>query len=246
MNATPPVRIQAAQAAIHRIPENAPFRESSGPRPVQNGRIVEVAIQPANTRFRESSVRPPRKQPNAVRRSREFLTPSEVEALMGAAEKLGRHGHRDATIILIAFRHGLRVSELCSLRWDQANLAQGLLHVNRRKNGTPSTHPLHGPELRALRRLKREYPNCPYLFSSERKGPLTDSSIRKMVARAGLAAGLKFPVHPHMLRHAAGYKLANDGQDTRAIQHYLGHRNITHTVRYTELSPERFKDFWQD
>lgn len=246
MNANPQLRLQANQAAIDTIPENAPFRESSGPKQVQNGRIVEVAFQPADTRFRESSAKPPRKQPNAARRSREFLTPSEVEALMSAAEKVGRHGHRDATIILIAFRHGLRVSELCSLRWDQVDLAQGLLHVNRRKNGTPSTHPLHGPELRALRRLKREYGDSPYLFSSERRGPLTDSSVRKMVARAGVAAGLKFPVHPHMLRHAAGYKLANDGQDTRAIQHYLGHRNITHTVRYTELSSERFKDFWQD
>ncbi len=105
---------------------------------------------------------------------------------------------------------------------------------------------LHGLELRALRRLQRDYPNSPYLFTGERKGPLTDSTVRKMIARAGIAAGLEFPVHPHMLRHAAGYKLANDGQDTMAIQHYLGHRNIAHTVRYTELSPERFKDFWQD
>jgi integrase len=79
------------------------------------------------------------------------------------------------------------------------------------------------------------------VFTGERKGPLSGSAVRKITARAGEAAGLGFPVHPHMLRHAAGYKLANDGQDTRAIQHYLGHRNITHTVRYTELSPERFK-----
>jgi type 1 fimbriae regulatory protein FimB/type 1 fimbriae regulatory protein FimE len=147
---------------------------------------------------------------------------------------------------MIAYRHALRVSELIALRWDQADLAQGLLHVRRRKNGNPSTHPLHGPELRALRRLQRDYRNSPYIFTEERKGPLTDSTVRKMVARAGTAAGLEFPVHPHMLRHAAGYKLANDGQDTRAIQHYLGHKNISHTVRYTELSPERFKDFWQD
>jgi type 1 fimbriae regulatory protein FimB/type 1 fimbriae regulatory protein FimE len=171
---------------------------------------------------------------------------AEVESLIKAAERVGRHGHRDATMILIGYRHALRVSELVSLRWDQVDLAQGLLHVKRLKNGTPSSHPLHGPELRALRRLQRDYPNCPYIFTGERKGPLTDSTVRKMVARAGVAAGLSFPVHPHMLRHAAGYKLANDGQDTRAIQHYLGHRNISHTVRYTDLSPERFKEFWQD
>jgi type 1 fimbriae regulatory protein FimB/type 1 fimbriae regulatory protein FimE len=149
-------------------------------------------------------------------------------------------------MLLIAYRHGLRVSELVSLRWDQVDFAQGLLHVKRLKNGNPSTHPLHGPELRALRKLQRDYPNSPYLFVAETGGPLTDSTIRKLTARAGVAAGLEFPVHPHMLRHAAGYKLANDGQDTRAIQHYLGHKNITHTVRYTDLSPERFKDFWQD
>ena len=121
-----------------------------------------------------------------------------------------------------------------------------MLHVRRAKNGTPSTHPLHGPELRSLRRLQRDYPDCPYVFTGERKGPLTESTVRKIVARAGESAELGFPVHPHMLRHAAGFKLANDGQDTRAIQHYLGHKNITHTVRYTELSADRFKSFWQD
>lgn len=174
---------------------------------------------------------------------RMYLTPDEVERLMTAARKLGRHGPRDATMILVAYRHGLRVSELVSLRWDDVDLKEGLLHVRRRKNGTPSTHPLRGPEIRALRRLGRK---GPYVFVSERGGPLTDSAFRKVVARAGVAAGLGLPVHPHMLRHACGFKLANDGQDTRAIQHYLGHRNIQHTVRYTELSADRFKDFWED
>lgn len=227
-------------------PENNRKWESDPGKDAANGRILEVAFASTNARKRESSVKPPRRVPYAQLRSREFLTPSEVEKLISAAEKVGRHGHRDATMLTIAYRHALRVSELVSLRWDQIDLAQGLLHVKRRKNGNPSTHPLHGPELRALRRLQRDYPNSPYVFVGERKGPLTDSTVRKMVARAGKAAGLEFPVHPHMLRHAAGYKLANDGQDTRAIQHYLGHKNITHTVRYTELSPERFKDFWQD
>ena len=227
-------------------PENAPNRHSSTPEQLGNVRIVEVSFNASNAPKRPSLNIPPRRVPNSERRSREFLTPAEVERLINAAEKLGRHGHRDATMILIAYRHALRVSELVSLRWDQVDLAQGRLHVKRLKNGNASTHPLHGPELRALRRLQRDYPNCPYVFTGERKGPLTDSTVRKMVARAGTAAGLEFPVHPHMLRHAAGYKLANDGQDTRAIQHYLGHRNISHTVRYTDLSPERFKDFWQD
>jgi type 1 fimbriae regulatory protein FimB/type 1 fimbriae regulatory protein FimE len=149
-------------------------------------------------------------------------------------------------MILLAYRHGLRVSELIALRWEQVDIGQGTLHVRRRKNGTPSTHPIRGPEIRALRKLAREYPETPYVFVSERRGPLTHSAFRKIVARAGSEAGLDFPVHPHMLRHSTGFKLANDGQDTRTIQHYLGHKNIQHTVRYTELSSDRFKEFWDD
>jgi type 1 fimbriae regulatory protein FimB/type 1 fimbriae regulatory protein FimE len=165
---------------------------------------------------------------------------------MEAAQNVGRHGHRDAAMLLLAYRHGLRVSELVALRWDQVDFNQGTIFIQRRKNGSSSTHPLRGPELRALRRLLRDYPGQSYIFTGERQGPLTESAVRKIVARAGEEAGLEFPVHPHMLRHATGYKLANDGQDTRAIQHYLGHKNITHTVRYTDLAPDRFKDFWQD
>ncbi len=179
-------------------------------------------------------------------RSREYLTPDEMENLMDTAKNAGRHGHRDKTLILIAYRHALRVSELISLRWDMVDLNRGLLHVSRLKNGVDSVHPIRGPELRALRKLKREYPETPYIFVTERGGHMTDSNVRKMVKRAGENAKIGFLVHPHMLRHSAGYKLANDGQDTRAIQHYMGHKNIQHTVRYTELSPQRFKDFWQD
>ena len=189
---------------------------------------------------------PPRRRPNAATRSREYLTPTEVDRLREAAANQGRRGTRDATMILLAYRHGLRVAELIALRREQVDLKQGVLHVRRRKNGSPSTHPLHGPEIRALRKLAREYPETPYVFVTERKGPLTDSAFRKIVARAGAAAGLDFPVHPHMLRHSTGFKLANDGQDTRAIQHYLGHKNIQHTVHYTELSSDRFKEFWDD
>jgi type 1 fimbriae regulatory protein FimB/type 1 fimbriae regulatory protein FimE len=189
---------------------------------------------------------PPARQTNASRRKREYLTPDEVEKVLQASSRIGRHGARDRTLILIAYRHGLRVSELVSLRWDQVDLKAGLLHVARLKNGLASTHPIRGPELRALRELKRDYPNSPYLFVSELGGPMTPATVRKIITRAGEKARLPFPIHPHMLRHSTGYKLANDGHDTRSIQQYLGHRNITHTVRYTELSPERFKGFWKD
>lgn len=165
---------------------------------------------------------------------------------MSIARQRGRYGQRDATMILMAYRHGLRVSELCALRWDQIDFAQGLLHVNRLKHGTPSVHPLRGPELRALRRLKRESVESPYVFMTERQSPMTAAGFRRMLSRVGAMCTLDFPIHPHMLRHACGYKLANDGHDTRAIQLYLGHRNIQHTVRYTELSAECFSKFWND
>jgi type 1 fimbriae regulatory protein FimB/type 1 fimbriae regulatory protein FimE len=188
---------------------------------------------------------PPRREPNKARRAREYLTPAEVEQLMQAARARGRYGARDAGMILVAYRHGLRVAELVTLRWDQVDLGEGLVHVQRVKRGTPSVHPLRGPELRLLRALQRVH-GSGYVFMTERGAPMTPAGFRKLLARTGRAAGLGFPVHPHMLRHGCGFKLANDGHDTRAIQHYLGHRNIAHTVRYTELSPQRFREFWND
>ena len=187
----------------------------------------------------------PKRPPNSELRTREYLTEAEIDQLIAAARKIGRHGARDATLILIGYRHGLRVSELVSLRWEQVDLKQGLLHVTRAKNGTPATHPLRGPEIRALRRLGRDYAGT-YVFSSERKGPLTPAAVRKLVKRAGEVAKLGIDVHPHMLRHSCGYYLANKGADTRAIQAYLGHRSISNTVQYTALAPDRFKNFWQD
>src|SRR5215470_11370609 len=210
------------------------------------GTVTSIRKRSAQT-ARSIKNRKVTRQANSAYRSREHLTPDEVERLLRAAGSVGRYGHRDATLLLLAYRHGLRVSELVALRWDAVDLKAGLLHVRRLKNGTPSTHPLRGPELRALRRLQREQTDsAAYLFTSERGGPMTADNVRKMVQRAGVEARLPFPVHPHMLRHACGFKLANDGHDTRAIQHYLGHKNIQHTVRYTELAPTRFKDFWRD
>jgi integrase len=182
---------------------------------------------------------------NADLRTREYLTEAEVERLMKAAGK-NRWGHRDATMLLVAYRHGLRSSELVDLRWDQIEFRTGSLHVRRVKQGTPSTHPILGDELRALRRLHRDQDaKSPFVFTSERGAPFSTAGFARMVERAGRAAKLAFKAHPHMLRHACGYALANRGHDTRALQAYLGHKNIQHTVRYTELSPNRFKDFWR-
>jgi type 1 fimbriae regulatory protein FimB/type 1 fimbriae regulatory protein FimE len=186
----------------------------------------------------------PRRAKNRDLRTREYLTAAEIERLIEAARD-NRYGHRDATMILVAYRHGLRVAELVDLRWDQLDFTAATLHVRRVKSGTPSVHPLRGDEMRALRRLQRESPASPFIFVSERAAPFTTAGFARMVERAGKAAGLKIKVHAHMLRHACGYALANAGHDTRALQAWLGHRNIQHTVRYTELAPDRFKDFWR-
>jgi type 1 fimbriae regulatory protein FimB/type 1 fimbriae regulatory protein FimE len=186
-----------------------------------------------------------RRAKNRDLRTREYLTAQEVEALMAAARQ-NRHGQRDATMILIAFRHGLRASELVGLRWEQVDYHRAVLRVRRVKGGTPSVQPLSGTELRALRRIQRETAASPFVFVSERGAPFTTAGFARMMGRAGTAARLGIKVHPHMLRHACGYALANAGHDTRSLQAYLGHRNIQHTVRYTDLAPDRFKDFWND
>ncbi len=186
-----------------------------------------------------------RRPKNADLRTREHLTTDEVERLIKAASN-NRHGHRDALMILLTFRHGLRAAEICDLRWEQVDFKTGNLHVRRVKNGTPSTHPLTGRELRALRRHQRESETSPFVFVSERGAPLTAPGFSRMVERAAVSARLGIKAHAHMLRHACGYALANAGRDTRALQAYMGHRNIQNTVRYAALAPDRFKGFWKD
>ncbi len=190
--------------------------------------------------------RPPTRRPNAESRAREYLTPDEAERLRVAAKQIGRYGFRDALLIETCYRHGLRAAEAVDLTWDQIHFDAGTIAVVRKKNGTPATHYLEGDELRRLRQLKRESPASRFVFCSERGGPLTPRALHKIVARAGQEAGLEFPVHPHMLRHARGFVLAQRGVDTRAIQGYLGHRDIKSTVIYTELSPDRYKGFGKD
>jgi type 1 fimbriae regulatory protein FimB/type 1 fimbriae regulatory protein FimE len=185
----------------------------------------------------------PLRRPNAELRPREHLTEREIDKLVEAA-KGNRWGQRDTTMILIAFRHGLRASELCGLQWSDVEFETGTLHLRRTKGGTTATHPLLGDELRALRSLKRDA-KSPFIFVSERGAPFTVSGFAKLVERAGIEAKLPFKTHPHMLRHATGYALANRGVDTRSLQAYLGHRSIQSTVRYTELAPGRFKNIWR-
>jgi integrase len=205
--------------------------------------LTSVAPDTEQFTVQLAPARLPRRKPNAEYRSREHLTEREVERLIKAV-KDNRWGHRDATMVLMAFRHGLRASELVDLCWDQVDLEHALLHV---RSGSPATHPLTGKELRALRRIQREQETkSPFVFISERGTPFTKRGFQAMVERAGKAIGFDVKIHPHMLRHACGFKLANDGVDTRTIQAYLGHKSIQHTVRYTELAPTRFKSLFRD
>jgi integrase len=175
-------------------------------------------------------------------RARTSALRTRLGSRRGQSQRPSRRYH-----VLLAYRHGLRPVELVTLRWDAIDFAHGQIHVSRAKNGSPSVHPLSGVELQALRRLKRDQePPSPFVFTSERGSPFTTAGWRKMVARLGVAAKLGFKAHPHMFRHACGFQLANQGTDTRTLQAYLGHRNIQHTVRYTELSPTRFKNLWRD
>ncbi|MBD1903712.1 tyrosine-type recombinase/integrase [Trichocoleus sp. DQ-A3] len=176
---------------------------------------------------------------------RQYLTLDEMERLIAVAKKIGRYPHRDSTLLLIMYRHGLRVGEAVNLQWSHVNFSSKHLYVQRLKKGSPSNQPLYGDEVRLLRQLQREYPDSPWLFISERKAPLTTRTVRDIVSRAAEEAGLGYSVHPHMIRHSTGFYLASRGYDTRKIQDYLGHRQIQHTVRYTKLAPGQFEGLWE-
>ncbi len=191
------------------------------------------------------------KQPNRTKtnkelRSREYLTEEEMTLMKKAIKKQSRNPNRDEALILIMFRHALRVSEASNLKWDQIDLKAGKMHIHRAKQGLESTHPIGGTEMRLLRKLLREERKSTHVFMSERGTPLSIRTIHKIIADAGRLGGLPFTVHPHMLRHATGFYLANQGQDTRAIQLYMGHSNIQNTAIYTQLSSKRFDQFWRD
>lgn len=178
---------------------------------------------------------------NSEQRGREYLTTEEMDRLLLAAQTRGRHPERDYCLLLLSFRHGLRVSEALALRWDAIALDDQTIYIERLKNSKSGLHPLQADELEALRLLKeRKYPGS-HLFVSERGKALTRAAINKLMTRCAELAELDIKAHPHMLRHACGYYLANQGYDTRLIQEWLGHRSITSTEKYTALNAERFK-----
>ena len=188
-----------------------------------------------------------RKPTNQGQRTREYLDELEIKLLLGAAKRSRFHSVRNHCLVLTMFMHGLRVSEASNLRWRDVDLKDGRIHINRLKNGNSGTHYIYGEELRALRALKKLKDDFPtFVFSSERGGRLTASGIQQLMATLGKSANFDFPLHPHMLRHSCGYYLANQGLDTRLIQDWLGHKSISCTVLYTQLSPRRFEGIFKD
>jgi len=181
-------------------------------------------------------------------RDRKHLVAAEVEKLMEAA-KGSRHAARDRYLLSLMFRHGLRVSEACGLRLSQVDVESRVLHVARLKHGFSTTHPLRGDELRAIKawlvERARMKPETDAFFISERHSPLSRKTAWLAIRTYGERAGLPVDAHPHMLRHACGFALADQGADMRLIQDYLGHRNIQHTVMSTATNPARFERFWR-
>ena len=180
---------------------------------------------------------------DAHERSKNYLDPSEIDRLLEAA-KDGRHGERDYALLLLMYRHGLRVSESVHLKQDQVNLKQSRIWVKRAKGSLDTEQPLAGDELRALKRyLATREDHLPWLFASERGQQMVRRAVNYIIGEAGKRAGLGH-VHPHMLRHSCGYALANKGQDFRLIQDWLGHRDPKHTTKYTRVAARRFEGVW--
>lgn len=184
------------------------------------------------------------------RSKKKHLTKSEVDKFLEAAKRT-RHHKRDYCMALMAYHHGLRVSELIGIELDDIDLTGARIFI-RRKKGSLSTHqPIEGAELRAIRawmreRARQDCENMPWLFLSERKGQLVRQAVNYIFAEISKKAGFDFAVWPHMLRHSCGFALADKNMSAFIIKDFLGHKNIKHTMDYVATNPERFRGIWRD
>lgn len=176
-------------------------------------------------------------------RPKDFVTESEHKRLLQGAGKL-RNAERNQLLVMMLYRHGLRETEAVNLRLQDVQLESARIWIRRVKGGLSTEHPIEGDELRLLRRyLRTRNLNLPWLFVSERGGPMSRHSVIYTIGQAAQKAGLGH-ITPHMLRHGCGYYLANKGYDLRLIQDYLGHRDPKHTARYTRTASVRFTGLW--
>lgn len=208
------------------------------------GNIINLPVRQVSSPNTVNRKVPPRRQKDT--RPRKHLEPAEVAALLQAARKSGRYHQRDEAAVMLAYRHGLRATELVSLQWSQLDLKGATITIARAKGGMTTQHPLRAVELRLLGKLRRQAPDSKYVLMTERGAPWSTSNFRKVLQRLAAVAKISISVNPHALRHACGFKLAADGVDTRALSHYLGHRSLQSTERYTAQSAGRFKDFFKD
>ncbi|HEY9853309.1 MAG TPA: tyrosine-type recombinase/integrase [Leptolyngbyaceae cyanobacterium] len=184
-----------------------------------------------------------------MRDGREYLTAVEIETLLNTAKSASSGEFlkcRNYALILLAFRHGLRVSEAVDTKWASIDLQSARFWVNRLKGSISGSHPLGKDEVRSLKKLRSLNVHTPWVFTTSQGVPINEASARKCVERLGVKASLSIPIHFHMLRHSCGYALANAGRDTRLIQDWLGHRDIKNTAKYTALAPNRFEGLWED
>jgi site-specific recombinase XerD len=179
-------------------------------------------------------------------RTRDYLTREEVGRLLGAAKKGPRHRVRNYAMILLAYRHGLRASEVVGLQRSDLDLRAHAIYCRRVKGGRQSVHPMKSDEVVAVERALRErkWQSSEYVFGSDRSEKMTRSAFWRVVSQAGKRAGLPFKVYSHQLRHGCGYYLCNKGCELRLVQEYLGHNYVNNTVRYTRLNPARFEGLW--
>ena len=180
---------------------------------------------------------------NDHERAKDFLSDAEIKSFLDASKKT-RYPKRNYLLLLMMYRHGLRVSEAISIKKSDVDIRESRIWIKRLKSGLSVEHPISGDELRGIKRyLSSREDNLPWLIVNERCLPLTRQAGNYIVKVISTTAKLE-NVRPHTIRHSFGFYLANKGYDLRLIQDYLGHRDPKHTAHYTRVVSKRFEKLW--